>query len=92
MGVFKLTAYYAGEDEWGDTIKYPGDGEHKARLNHTIAVDPNVIPLGSKVLIDGTIYTAEDVGGAIKGNIIDIWVGTEESSFGVKYKEVYIGE
>jgi 3D (Asp-Asp-Asp) domain-containing protein len=32
------------------------------------------------------------VGGAIKGNIIDIWVGTEQNSFGVKYKEVYIME
>ncbi|ARE64742.1 hypothetical protein A4V01_22110 [Erysipelotrichaceae bacterium I46] len=70
----------------------PCDGEHKARLNHTIAVDPNVIPPGSKVLIDGIVYTAEDVGGSIKGNIIDIWVGTEQNSFGVKYKEVRIME
>lgn len=92
LGVFKLTAYYAGEDEWGDTIAKPCDGQHKARLKHTIAVDPNVIPPNSKVLIDGTVYTAEDVGSAIKGNIIDIWVGTEENSFGVKYKEVRIME
>lgn len=92
LGVFKLTAYYAGEDEWGDIIAKPCDGEHRARLNHTIAVDPNVIPPESKVLIDGIVYTAEDVGGAIKGNVIDIWVGTEENSFGVKYKEVYIME
>ncbi|MFQ9724459.1 MAG: 3D domain-containing protein [[Clostridium] innocuum] len=57
-----------------------------------MAVDPNVIPPNSKVLIDGTVYTAEDVGSAIKGNIIDIWVGTEENSFGVKYKEVRMME
>ncbi len=47
----------------------------------TIAVDPEVIPLGSKVYvscdtwpeIDGT-YVAEDTGGAIKGNIIDVYM------------------
>lgn len=44
----------------------------------TIAVDPNVIPLGSIVEVkfpDGTdhMYKAEDVGGAIKGNRIDIY-------------------
>lgn len=39
----------------------------------TIAVDPSVIPLGSKVKIGDTVYTAEDTGGAIKGNRIDIF-------------------
>ncbi|MFR1857426.1 3D domain-containing protein [[Clostridium] innocuum] len=38
-----------------------------------MAVDPDVIPLGSKVLIDGHVYVAEDVGGAVKGNVIDIY-------------------
>lgn len=44
-----------------------------ARANHTIAVDRNVIPLGTKVLYNGNIYVAEDTGGAIKGNRIDIY-------------------
>lgn len=39
----------------------------------TIAVDPSVIPLGSKVKIGDTVYTAEDTGAAIKGNRIDIF-------------------
>lgn len=43
---------------------------------HTIAVDPSVIPLGSRVWIEGLGWrTAEDTGGAIKGNIVDIYKG-----------------
>ncbi len=39
-----------------------------------IAVDPNVIPLGSKVYVEGYGFaTATDTGGAIKGNIIDVY-------------------
>lgn len=41
--------------------------------SRVIAVDPNVIPLGSQVEIEGLgVYTAGDTGGAINGNIIDI--------------------
>ncbi len=40
-----------------------------------IAVDPNVIPLGSKVYVEGYGYaTAADTGGAIKGNKIDVFI------------------
>lgn len=43
----------------------------------TIAVDPSVIPLGSKVYIPGYGYAiASDTGGAIKGNIIDLYLNS----------------
>lgn len=43
-----------------------------------IAVDPSVIPLGSKVYVDGYGYAiAADTGGAIKGNIIDLFLNSE---------------
>lgn len=59
--------------------------------SRTIAVDPNVIPLGSQVRIEvpsmpqyNGIYIAEDTGGVVKGNIIDIFVASydEAVSFG----------
>ena len=50
-------------------------------VQHTVAVDPKVIPLGSHLLIDGVEYVAEDVGGAIKGYHIDIFVGSHEETF-----------
>ena len=40
-----------------------------------IAVDPSVIPLGSEVYVEGYGYaTAEDIGGGIKGNEIDVFI------------------
>lgn len=43
-------------------------------------------------MINGIEYIAEDTGGAIKGNVIDLFVGTEQESigWGVQYHEVYI--
>lgn len=47
-----------------------------------IAVDPSVIPLGSKVYVEGYGYaTAADTGGAIKGNKIDIHVPTKSAAY-----------
>ena len=43
---------------------------------YTVAVDPNVIPLGSKILIDGEEYLAVDVGGLVKGDHDDIFTET----------------
>ena len=47
----------------------------------TIAVDPSVIPYGTKVYIKelDKVFTAEDTGGAIKGNKIDIFMPTEKN-------------
>mgnify|MGYP003461994248 CR=1 FL=1 len=39
-----------------------------------IAVDRRLIPLGSKVWVNGVMYTASDTGGGIIGNRIDIWM------------------
>lgn len=63
-----------------------------------IAVDPRVIPLGTKVFVDDP-YTyvgfreAADTGGAIKGNFIDIWFKKGDpkfSKYGVRSARVYI--
>ncbi|MFE3974091.1 MULTISPECIES: LysM peptidoglycan-binding domain-containing protein [unclassified Peribacillus] len=52
-----------------------------------ISVDPSVIPLGSKVYIEGYGYaTAADTGSAIKGNRVDIYIPNEKDAvnWGVK--------
>lgn len=58
-----------------------------------IAVDPSVIPLGSKVYVEGYgEATAADTGGAIKGDRIDIFIPSEQDAinFGVKQVKVTI--
>ena len=48
----------------------------------TVSVDPNVIPLGSKVYIDGYGYAiASDTGGAIKGNKIDLYMNSLQDCY-----------
>ncbi|MDQ0215299.1 3D (Asp-Asp-Asp) domain-containing protein/LysM repeat protein [Oikeobacillus pervagus] len=58
-----------------------------------IAVDPNVIPLGSKVYVEGYGEAiAGDTGGAIKGNKIDIFVPSEDQArnWGVRTVKVKV--
>lgn len=74
-----------------------GDGLTATGLPVTpgvVAVDPEVIPLGSTVIIDGQEYLAADTGGAIKGNHVDIAVAThqEADALGVTTAEVWVVE
>ena len=84
LGNFKLTFY------GGDTMTASGK---RPRIKHTIAVDRRVIPLGSKVYIEGWgTYYAEDTGGAIKVKIIDIFVSSEREAnrIGIRHANVYL--
>ena len=63
---------------------------------YTVAVDPELIPLGSEVLVDygdGEIhyYRAEDVGGGVKGKHLDLCVTdhTEALTLGVRQATVW---
>ena len=59
----------------------------------TVAVDPSVIPLGSKVYVDGYGYAiASDTGGAIKGNRIDVYFdsSSECNSWGRRSANVLV--
>ncbi|MBT2575288.1 LysM peptidoglycan-binding domain-containing protein [Bacillus sp. ISL-51] len=58
-----------------------------------IAVDPKVIPLGSKVYVEGYgVATAADTGGAIKGNKIDVFVAkkSDANNWGVRTVNVKV--
>ncbi len=97
----KASAYSSAASEngvWG-AVDYFGN---PLKLG-TIAVDPSVIPLGTKVLVTGHSHpglpkmaflaTATDTGSAIKGNRIDIFIPGSQSSvaeFGYQYVNLFI--
>ena len=57
-----------------------------------ISVDPNIIPLGSTLMINGRKYIAEDTGGMIKGKKIDMAVDTHKHALelGIYKTDVYL--
>ena len=92
IGVFRVTHYCPCSiccGPYADGITSTGT---TAITNHTIAVQPSQIPYGSRVVINGQVFVAEDCGGAIKENCIDVYVATHEEALakGVFYTEVYL--
>lgn len=72
---------YTAECEGCTGVTATGIDLNKDRNKKVIAVDPTVIPLGSTVKVEGYgTAIAGDVGGAIKGDIIDIHVPTTEEA------------
>lgn len=97
----RATAYTADYESTGKNPGDPGFGITAtgtvARRSHsgysTIAVDPRVIPLGTKVYVEGYGYAiAEDTGGAIKGNRIDVFLPSNSDAYtwGVRWVNLYI--
>jgi 3D (Asp-Asp-Asp) domain-containing protein/LysM repeat protein len=88
----KATAYTASCDGCSGTTATGLNIKENPNAK-VIAVDPNVIPLGSKVYVEGFgEATAADTGGAIKGNRIDVFIPSEQDAlnFGVKRLKVTI--
>ncbi len=94
LGVFKVTGYsdspyLNGTDGRGIT--------RSGELTHwgVVAVDPDVIPLGTRLQIEGfgdTVFTALDTGGGIIGRWVDVWYGTDWDALqhGVKHGNVRV--
>ena len=94
VGECKISAYCceAYEHICGD-----GDGLTAMGIPVTpgvVAVDPEVIPLGSTVIIDGQAYLVADTGGAVRGNHVDIAVATHQEALelGTRTAEVWVVE
>jgi uncharacterized protein YabE (DUF348 family) len=98
----KATAYTAS---YKDTGKHPGDPGFGITYSGirvkkgVIAVDPKVIPLGTKVYVEVAGSTpdygyavAADIGEAIKGNLIDLYFDSQKTvdNWGRKRVKVYI--
>lgn len=93
LGKFKVTAYCTCKKcigkNWKNPITRTGTRPTEGR---TISVDPHIIPLGSKVVINGHEYIAEDTGSGVKGKIIDMFIDGHQRAlnWGVQNLEVFV--
>lgn len=97
LGTYKVTHYCPCTKccgQYANGITATGTTATEGR---TVAVDPKVIPYGSQVLVryaDGSehTYIAEDCGGAIKGNRLDVFMASHDAALtaGVKTAEVFL--
>jgi 3D (Asp-Asp-Asp) domain-containing protein len=103
LGEYKLTAYCGCTEccgVWGENRPLDCNGNPIVyTANHTVAVegvtiaaDLNVLPYGTKVIIDGHTYIVQDKGGSINGNKIDVYFESHQAAleFGVQYKEIFV--
>jgi len=88
---FESTGKYKGNPEYG--ITYSGV-KVKRDLYSTVAADINVFPIGTILFIPGYGYgVVADIGGAIKGNELDLYYKTVEDVYqkwGKKKLDVYV--
>lgn len=98
LGRFKVTHYCTCAACCGVETGLTKSGR-AAVAGYSIAVDPSVIPLGSTVFVDygdGVLHEcrADDTGGAVKGNTIDLCVADHETALalGIRYATVYVAE
>lgn len=97
LGEFTLTAYCPGRcccGKWASGYTATGTLATEGR---TIAVDPKVIPYGTRVLLiwpNGTqrSYIVEDCGSGVNGNHIDVFFDDHQAArrFGVQSAMVYL--
>lgn len=97
----RATAYNADYESTGKSPGSSGFGitasgtvaKRNTNSYSSVAIDPRVIPLGTKLYVEGYGYAvAEDTGGAIKGDRIDLFFNSrsEADNWGVKWVNVYV--
>ena len=91
MGEFKITYYCSCSKCSGPWGNKTATGTH-CEEGRTVAVDPNVIAYGTKILIGNHVYVAEDCGGGVVGDHIDIYIDDHDltEELGVKYKDIWL--
>ena len=90
---FQITYYCPCEICCDKASKVTASGTPVAE-GKTIATDPNVIPYGTKVIIGGHVFTAEDTGRKVQGNQISIYVNNhaEVSASDTENTDVYLAK
>ncbi|MCM1082690.1 MAG: 3D domain-containing protein [Clostridium sp.] len=94
VGDFTLTAYCPCTiccGQWSNPANPTTASGTTATAGRTIAADTSRFPFGTQLVINGQVYTVEDVGGAIQGNKIDIYFNTHQEAinFGRQSAQVY---
>ena len=90
LGEFQVTGSCSCSLCCGEQEETLTKSETVPKAAHTIAADPSVIPLGTRIVIDGVSYVVEDTGKAIKGNRLDIYFDTHEEAVRYGRKEKYV--
>ena len=95
LGIFELTAYCPCSQCSSSWNRTTATGT-TATAGRTIGVNPDVIPYGSHIIINGHEYIAEDTGGAMreKPYLIDVFMESHEEAlkFGRQKAEIFIIE
>lgn len=101
IGSFYVTFYAATVEQCGNDLGITASGKKVTEdpTCWTVAVDPKVIPLGTKLKIDldgyeDIVFEATDTGSAIKGNDVDVFTSSEplSKSWNPCYADVWIVE
>lgn len=98
LGTFTLTAYCTCKKCCGKNSPEVTGKPSRTRSGttpvqgRTVAVDKNVIPLGTHIFINGHEYVAEDTGSWVEGNDVDIFFNSHKEAliFGVQKAEVFV--
>ena len=92
LGEFQVTGYWSCTICCGEKEERLTKSETVPRASHTVAADPSVIPLGTRIVIDDVVYTVEDTGKAVEGMRLDIFFDSHEEAvrYGRKEKYVYL--
>ncbi len=91
LGRFAVTKYCPCSICCGSGGGMTASGK-RARSNHTIAADTRLYPFGTQLMVNGIIYTVEDMGSGVRGNTVDIFVDShaEAVAYGTQYADVYL--
>lgn len=95
LGYFTITAYCSCEicvEQYHDPDNPRTASGTVPRPKWTIAADISVLPFGTEVYVSGLGYrTVEDVGGAVRGNVIDVFKPSHSDAlnWGRQHREVF---
>ncbi len=90
LGTFTTTGYCNCSQCAGAYAGRPTSSGVMPKANHTIAADPSVLPIGTKVIINGQEYKVEDTGSGVNGKTIDVYYDNHDAAVAHGNKKVEV--